>query len=42
MEWIIGMLIIIVVMCVYTPIVLIRMNNKVLKTLEKIEENSRK
>jgi len=42
MEWIIGLLIVITIMSLYAPIVLIRMDNKILKTLEKIEENTRK
>ena len=42
MEWIIGLLIIITLMALYAPIVLIRMNNKVLKTLQNIENNTRK
>ncbi len=42
MEWIIGCLLVVTIIAVYVPIVHIRMTNKVLKTLQQIEVNTRK
>jgi len=42
MEIIVGCLLIITVIAVYIPIAHIRLTNKVLKTLERIEANTSK
>ena len=42
MEIIVGCLLIITVIAVYIPIAHIRLTNKVLKTLERIEANTAK
>ena len=42
MEIVIGCLLIITVIAVYIPIAHIRLTNKVIKTLEKIEANTSK
>jgi hypothetical protein len=42
MEWIVGCLLIITIITIYFPIAHIRLANKVLKALEKIEANTRK
>jgi len=42
MEWIVGCLLIVTVIAIYVPIIHIRLTNKVLKTLQQIETNTRK
>ena len=42
MEFVIGCMLIVTIMALYVPIVHIRLTNKVLKTLQQIEINTRK
>ncbi len=42
MEWLVACLLVITVIAVYFPIIHIRLTNRVLKALEKIEANTRK
>lgn len=42
MEWIVGCVLIITVICLYFPLAHIRLTNKVLKALQQIEVNTRK
>ncbi len=41
MTWVVGCLIVITIIAIYFPMAYIRLTNKVLKTLEKIEYNTR-
>ncbi len=42
MSWLIGCVLVITIIAVYFPMAYIRLTNKVLKTLEQIEANTRK
>jgi hypothetical protein len=42
MEWVVGCLLVITIITIYFPIAHIRLGNKMLKSLEQIEVNSRK
>ena len=42
MGWLVGCVLIVTIICLYFPLVHIRLMNKVLKTLQQIEINTKK